>query len=462
MPIIKSISGIRGTLGEKSGEGLDPLLVVQYCLAYATWLKRSQPDGRINIVVGRDGRISGEVLENLVVATLRSAGVDVIQTGLSTTPTLEMAVVFAKADGGIILTASHNPANWNALKFFDAAGEFISPEVGTQLLAMVEGNDFDVAKEDELGTLVLDNSFMQQHVEAVLDMPVIDRKAIADAQFTVVADAINSTGGIILPMLFDALGVKYKILFGDCDGKFAHNPEPLPAHLTDLTLSVKEMKADMGISVDPDVDRLALVCENGELFGEEYTLVAAADYILTKTKGNTVSNLSSTQALRDVTIAHGGQYYGSAVGEVNVVAKMKETNAVIGGEGNGGVIYPALHYGRDAIAGIAMILSLMATRKKSLSQLRSGYPAYFISKNKVELKAGTDVDAVLRTIEAQVRSEAKGINTIDGLKVEYGHEWVHLRKSNTEPIIRIYSESRSETEADALAKKFVEMILRNT
>jgi len=373
-----------------------------------------------------------------------------------------MAVVFAKADGGIILTASHNPANWNALKFFDAAGEFISPEVGTQLLAMVEGNDFDVAKEDELGTLVLDNSFMQQHVEAVLDMPVIDRKAIADAQFTVVADAINSTGGIILPMLFDALGVKYKILFGDCDGKFAHNPEPLPAHLTDLTLSVKEMKADMGISVDPDVDRLALVCENGELFGEEYTLVAAADYILTKTKGNTVSNLSSTQALRDVTIAHGGQYYGSAVGEVNVVAKMKETNAVIGGEGNGGVIYPALHYGRDAIAGIAMILSLMATRKKSLSQLRSGYPAYFISKNKVELKAGTDVDAVLRTIEAQVRSEAKGINTIDGLKVEYGHEWVHLRKSNTEPIIRIYSESRSETEADALAKKFVEMILRNT
>lgn len=459
MPIIKSISGIRGTIGEKPGEGLDPLLVVQYCLAYATWFKRRQSNARIKIVVGRDGRISGEVLENLVVATLRSAGVDVVQTGLSTTPTLEMAVVFAKADGGIILTASHNPANWNALKFFDAAGEFISPEVGAQLLAMVESNDFDVAKEDSLGTIVLDNSFMQQHVDAVLNMPVIDRKAIADAQFTVVADAINSTGGIILPMLFDALGVKYKILFGDCDGKFAHNPEPLPAHLTDLTLSVKEMKADMGISVDPDVDRLALVCENGELFGEEYTLVAAADYILTKTTGNTVSNLSSTQALRDVTIAHGGQYTGAAVGEVNVVAKMKETNAVIGGEGNGGVIYPALHYGRDAVAGIAIILSLMATRKKSLSQLRAGYPAYFMSKNRVDLKAGTNVDAVLHAIEEKVRAEAKEINTTDGLKVEYGHEWVHLRKSNTEPIIRIYSESRSEAEADALAKKFVQMIL---
>lgn len=458
MPIIKSISGIRGTLGEKPGEGLDSLLVVQYCLAYGTWLKRTLNGKRPTVVVGRDGRISGEVLEQLVVATLRTAGIDVIQTGLSTTPTLEMAVVFAKADGGIILTASHNPANWNALKFFDAAGEFILPEAGKQLLEMVESNDFEVAREDALGRLSMDDGFMQKHIEAVLNMAVIDRKAIADAHFTVVADAINSTGGIILPMLFDAMGVKYKILFGDCDGKFAHNPEPLPAHLTDLSLAVKVLNADMGISVDPDVDRLALVCENGELFGEEYTLVAAADYILSKTKGNTVSNLSSTQALRDVTIAHGGQYAGAAVGEVNVVAKMKETNAVIGGEGNGGVIYPALHYGRDAVAGIAIVLSLMATRKKSLSQLRADYPAYFMSKNRVDLKAGTDIDAILRNIEAKVRAEAKDINTIDGLKVEYGHEWVHLRKSNTEPIIRIYSESRSVAEADALAKKFVEMI----
>lgn len=458
MPIIKSISGIRGTLGEKPGEGLDSLLVVQYCLAYGTWLKRTLNGKRPTVVVGRDGRISGEVLEQLVVATLRTVGIDVIQTGLSTTPTLEMAVVFAKADGGIILTASHNPANWNALKFFDAAGEFILPEAGKQLLEMVESNDFEVAREDALGRLSMDDGFMQKHIEAVLNMAVIDRKAIADAHFTVVADAINSTGGIILPMLFDAMGVKYKILFGDCDGKFAHNPEPLPAHLTDLSLAVKVLNADMGISVDPDVDRLALVCENGELFGEEYTLVAAADYILSKTKGNTVSNLSSTQALRDVTIAHGGQYAGAAVGEVNVVAKMKETNAVIGGEGNGGVIYPALHYGRDAVAGIAIVLSLMATRKKSLSQLRADYPAYFMSKNRVDLKAGTDIDAILRNIEAKVRAEAKDINTIDGLKVEYGHEWVHLRKSNTEPIIRIYSESRSVAEADALAKKFVEMI----
>ncbi len=461
MPIIKSISGIRGTLGEKPGEGLDPLLIVQYCLAYATWLKRNRKSQRINVVVGRDGRVSGEVLESLVVSAMRAAGIDVIKTGHTTTPTIEMAVIFAKADGGIILTASHNPANWNALKFFNEKGEFISPETGRILLEMVETSDFEMAAEHELGTKKVNHNYLKEHVDAVINMPVVNRKAIAEANFTVVADVINSTGGIILPMLFDALGVKYKILFGDCSGKFAHNPEPLPGHLTVLSEAVIEMKADMGISVDPDVDRLALVCDDGKMFGEEYTLVAAADHILSHKTGNTVSNLSSTQALRDVTEARGGQYTGAAVGEVNVVNMMKETDAIIGGEGNGGVIYPGLHYGRDALVGIALILSLMAERKKSLSQLKAGYPAYFMSKNRVDLKPGTDVDGILRKIEEQVKDQCKDINKVDGLKLEFGHEWAHLRKSNTEPIIRIYTESRTEAEADALAKKFVELIERN-
>lgn len=458
MPIIKSISGIRGTLGEKPGEGLDPLLVVQYCLAYATWLKRSHSAKKPLVVLGRDGRVSGEVLENLVCASLQAAGIDVIMTGHTTTPTIEMAVVFAKADGGIILTASHNPANWNALKFFNENGEFISPETGRMLLEMVGKTDFEMAAESELGSKTINHNYLKEHVDAVIQMPVVNRKAIAEANFTVVADVINSTGGIILPMLFDALGVKYKILFGDCNGKFEHNPEPLPGHLTALSKAVTEMKADMGISVDPDVDRLALVCEDGKMFGEEYTLVAAADHILTYQQGNTVSNLSSTQALRDVTEARGGQYTGAAVGEVNVVNMMKETGAVIGGEGNGGVIYPGLHYGRDALVGIALILSLMAERKKTLSQLKAEYPAYFMSKNRVDLKPGTDVDGILSNIEEQVKHQCSSMNTIDGLKIEFGHEWVHLRKSNTEPIIRIYTESRSEAEADALATRFVALI----
>jgi phosphomannomutase len=458
MAIIKSISGIRGTMGDKIGEGLDPILVVKYCLAFATWLKRNRESNQINVIVGRDGRISGEVLEDLVVSTLLSAGINVVKNGYSTTPTIEMAVILSKADGGIILTASHNPANWNALKFFNEKGEFISPETGQKLLEMVESEDFELAKESEFGIKVSDAGFMQKHVDAVVAMPIVNRNAIAAANFMIVADVINSTGSHILPLLFDALGVRYKILNGECNGKFAHNPEPLPSHLTELSKAVVDFKADMGVSVDPDVDRLALVCEDGQMFGEEYTLVAAADYVLSHKTGNTVSNLSSTQALRDITDKYGGKYFAAAVGEVNVVNKMKETNAIIGGEGNGGVIYPDLHYGRDALVGIALILSLMAERKNTLTQLKTSYPAYYMSKKRVDLTVHTNIDEILSNIESQMKSACKEINKTDGLKLDFGNEWVHLRKSNTEPIIRIYTESPTQSEADLLADKFITLI----
>lgn len=458
MPIIKSISGIRGTLGEKMGEGLDPVLIVQYCLAFATLLK-TENKKKITVVVGRDGRVSGEILESLVVSTLRAAGVDVIQTGYTTTPTLEMAVIMSKADAGIILTASHNPANWNALKFFNKNGEFISPETGKKLLELIEKNDFICADEKNLGNISYDDTFMHKHVEAVLNLPIINKKAIADAGFFVVADVINSTGGLILPILFDALNVKYKIINNSDYGKFAHNPEPLPQHLTELSSEVVANKADLGISVDPDVDRLALICENGEMFGEEYTLVAAADFVLSHKTGNTVSNLSSSQALKDITLQKGGKHYASAVGEVNVVNKMKEVDAVIGGEGNGGVIYPELHYGRDAVVGIAIVLSLLAEQKKAISQIRKSYPEYFISKNKIELNPNTDLDNVLAEIEKKFAQNCENIIKIDGLKIEFKNEWVHLRKSNTEPIIRIYAESSSMEKANEISEKFIEIIL---
>ena len=458
MPIIKSISGIRGTLGEKMGEGLDPVLIVQYCLAFATLLK-TENKKKITVVVGRDGRVSGEILESLVVSTLRAAGVDVIQTGYTTTPTLEMAVIMSKADAGIILTASHNPANWNALKFFNKNGEFISPETGKKLLELIEKNDFICADEKNLGSISYDDTFMHKHVEAVLNLPIINNKAIADAGFFVVADVINSTGGLILPILFDALNVKYKIINNSDYGKFAHNPEPLPQHLTELSSEVVANKADLGISVDPDVDRLALICENGEMFGEEYTLVAATDFVLSHKTGNTVSNLSSSQALKDITLQKGGKYYASAVGEVNVVNKMKEVDAVIGGEGNGGVIYPELHYGRDAVVGIAIVLSLLAEQKKAISQIRKSYPEYFISKNKIELNPNTDLDNVLAEIEKKFAQNCENIIKIDGLKIEFKNEWVHLRKSNTEPIIRIYAESSSMEKANEISEKFIEIIL---
>ena len=452
MTLIKSISGIRGTIGGKVGEGLTPVDIVKFTSAYGTWAVKKT--GIKKIVLGRDARISGSMVNSLVTGTLQGLGIEVIDLGLSTTPTVEIAVSFEKAAGGIIITASHNPKQWNALKLLNADGEFISDSDGKEVLEMAESSDFLYADVNALGTVSRDNDYLQAHIAQIIALPLVDVDAITNADFKVVIDCVNSTGGIFVPALLKALGVKtIHQLFCEPDGNFAHNPEPLPENLTALSKEVINKRAHLGIAVDPDVDRLCFVNEDGSMFGEEYTLVAVADYVLKHTKGNTVSNLSSTRALRDVTEKAGGVYYAAAVGEVNVVTKMKEVNAVIGGEGNGGVIYPELHYGRDALVGIALFLTHLANYGKSASQLRSTYPGYFISKNKITLTPEMDIDALLKKVEERYKKQPH--STIDGLKIEFDKEWVHLRRSNTEPIIRIYAEGNSETVANNMANKII-------
>jgi phosphomannomutase len=455
MALIKSISGIRGTIGGKTNDNLTPVDIVKFAAAYGSWIL--QQGGNNKIVIGRDGRISGEMVSNLVVNTLIGLGLDVIDLGLSTTPTVEMAVIFEEAAGGIILTASHNPKEWNALKLLNNKGEFISGNEGKLILTAAEKEDFDFAKVDKLGTYTKDETLLKKHIDAVINYELVDASAIKKQNFKIVVDAVNSTGAIAVPALLKALGVKdIVILNGEVTGNFAHNPEPLPEHLTELSSAVVTQNASLGIAVDPDVDRLCFVCEDGSMFGEEYTLVAVADYILSKRKGNTVSNMSSTKALKDVTIKHGGEYTPSMVGEVNVVNKMKAVNAVIGGEGNGGIIVPDLHYGRDALIGIALFLSHLAKSKKTIRQLRSTYPDYFISKNKIELTKGTDVTTIFKNIKDLYKNQP--INDEDGLKIEFDNDWVHLRTSNTEPIIRIYAESNFATTADNIAKRLMQDI----
>lgn len=457
MPLIKSISGIRGTIGGKPGETLSPLDVVKFTAAYGTWIKQNS-ETNSKIVVGRDGRISGEMVQRLVVATLNSVGLDVIDVGLSTTPTVEMAVKFEDAAGGIILTASHNPKEWNALKLLNAEGEFISGEDGAKILAIAEEESFNFVGVDKLGSYAINETVLAKHIDAVIKYPLVKPAAIKEKKFRIVVDAINSTGAIAVPELLKALGVNEGDIFilnEEVNGKFAHNPEPLPEHLNSLRNEVKQRKANLGIAVDPDVDRLCFVSEDGSLFGEEYTLVAIADYVLQHRKGNTVSNMSSTRALKDITEKAGGKYFASAVGEVNVVKKMKAENAVIGGEGNGGVIVPDLHYGRDALIGIALFLSLLADRK-SAHQLRIQYPNYFISKNKIELENGIDVSHIFDQIKTKYKNNP--INCEDGLKIEFDKDWVHLRTSNTEPIVRIYAESSSPTTAENIAKRIMQDI----
>ena len=458
MSLIKSISGIRGTIGGRPGDGLSPLDIVKFASAYGIWIKQTYGSKKPSIVIGRDARISGEMVNNIVCGTLVGLGIDVIDLGLSTTPTVEIAVTQLHTDGGIILTASHNPKQWNALKLLNNKGEFISDSEGKFILELAEKEDFNYADVNDLGVYSQRHDLISLHIQKVLALPYVDVDAIKQANFKVVVDAVNSTGGFVIPQLLEALGVQtiHKI-HCDANGHFAHNPEPLPEHLRDLSQEVVKTNADLGISVDPDVDRLALVCEDGEMFGEEYTLVAVADAVLQYHKGgNSVSNLSSTRALRDVTENRGGSYSASAVGEVNVVNKMKETNAIIGGEGNGGVILPEIHYGRDALVGVAIFLTHLAKYGKTTSMLRHSYPNYYISKNKIELTPQIDVDKVLESIHAKYKDQP--VNTIDGVKIEFDKEWVHLRKSNTEPIIRIYSESQSLSTADTLAKKIIEDI----
>ncbi len=457
MTLIKSISGIRGTIGGAPGEGLTPVDAVKFAAAYGTWLKIKSPDKKLRVVIGRDARLSGDMINQLVCSTLCGLGIDVIDLGLSTTPTVEIAVPIENAHGGIILTASHNPKQWNALKLLNEKGEFISGQEGETLLSIAEKEDFHFADVDSIGTWRKDDSYMQKHIDLILNLPLVNRKAIADANFSIVVDAVNSTGGIFIPALLKALGVtSITELYCEPTGHFPHNPEPLPEHLTELSNAVKLNHADLGISIDPDVDRLALVCEDGSMFGEEYTLVAVGDYVLKHTPGNTVSNMSSTRALRDITEKWGQSYAASAVGEVNVVVKMKETNAVIGGEGNGGIIYPELHYGRDALVGIALFLSHLAEKKCSVSELRNSYPKYTISKNKIELTPSIDVDKIL--VEMSNKYKEFEVDTLDGVKIYFNQEWVHLRKSNTEPIIRIYSESVNEEKAKQLAVNIIEEI----
>lgn len=452
MTLIKSISGIRGTIGGIAGNGLTPPDIVKYTSAFGRWVIENT--GKNKIVLGRDARISGDMVRNLVAGTLQSIGIDVIDIGLSTTPTVEIAVPLEQAGGGIILTASHNPKQWNALKLLNDKGEFITDENGQMVLTMAEQTDFEYADVNKLGKVIYDDTYLQKHIDHVLALSLVDVETIRKANFKVVIDCVNSTGGIFVPALLKALGVETVFkLYCEPDGQFSHNPEPLPENLTDLSREVISKKADLGIAVDPDVDRLCFVSEDGTMFGEEYTLVAISDYVLRHTPGNTVSNLSSTRALRDVTEAAGCIYNAAAVGEVNVVNKMKETNAVIGGEGNGGVIYPESHYGRDALVGIALFLTHLAKSGKSVSVLRSAYPAYFISKNKITLTPEMDIDALLQEVEK--RYEKQPHSTIDGLKIEFEKQWVHLRRSNTEPIIRIYSEAGSETFADNLAQKII-------
>lgn len=459
MTLIKSISGIRGTIGGKVDNALTPIDAVKFAAAYGTWLINRNPNTKLKVVIGRDARISGQMISDLVISTLVGLGIDVINLGLSTTPTVEVAVPLEKAHGGIILTASHNPKQWNALKLLNEKGEFISGKDGEEVLGIASEESYNFADVDSLGVVSQDDSYMQKHIDAILALPLVDKKAIEAANFKIVVDAVNSSGGIFVPALLRALGVnQITEMYCEPTGHFPHNPEPLPEHLTDLSEKIIETGAHLGITVDPDVDRLALVCEDGSMFGEEYTLVACADYVLKQTPGATVSNLSSTRALRDITEEAGQTYAAAAVGEVNVVVKMKEVNAVIGGEGNGGIIYPELHYGRDSLVGIALFLSHLAHEKKTLSELRDSYPKYTISKNKIELTPEIDVDDVLVKMVQKYAHEE--VDTTDGVKIYIGKEWVHLRKSNTEPIIRIYSESKSAEAADALAERIIGEIER--
>jgi phosphomannomutase len=457
--LIKSISGIRGTIGGKPGESLSPLDVVKFTAAYGSILKINHSDKTrsTRIVIGRDGRMSGELIKALVVNTLLALGVDVIDLDLSTTPTVEIAVKMEKANGGIILTASHNPKEWNALKLLDNQGEFISAELGAKVLEMAAKEDFAFTSVERLGTVVHNDTYLQRHVNAVVDYPLVNVKAIAKRNFKIVVDAINSTGAIFLPALLRALGVNDIILLNkEVNGEFAHNPEPLPENLVMLSKEVVKLNADLGIAVDPDVDRLCFVCEDGSMFGEEYTLVAVADYVLHKKPGNAVSNMSSTKALKEITLKHGGEYFPSAVGEVNVVNKMKEVDAVIGGEGNGGIIVPDFHYGRDALIGIGLFLSHVAVQKKTIKSLRKSYPDYFISKNKIELENGYNVKDIFEKIKKKYKNQP--VNTEDGLKIEFDSDWVHLRTSNTEPIIRIYAESDFESKANNIANRLMQDI----
>ncbi len=453
MTLIKSISGIRGTIGGRTGDTLNPLDIVKFTTAYAQFI------GGKKIVVGRDGRISGLMVRNVVVGTLMGMGYDVIDIGYATTPTTELAVRMAGADGGIIITASHNPRQWNALKLLNSEGEFLTAADGAEVLRMAEAEDFNYAEVDKLGSLTIDDSFNQRHIDSVLALKLVDREAIKTRKFRVCVDTINSVGGIILPELFKALGVDYEILNGECTGDFAHNPEPLEKNLQGIMDKMKQGGFDLGIVVDPDVDRLAFICEDGKMFGEEYTLVSVADYVLSHTVGNTVSNLSSTRALRDVTEKHGGKYTAAAVGEVNVTTKMKEVGAVIGGEGNGGVIYPESHYGRDALVGIALFLSSLAQKGCKVSELRATFPEYQIAKNRIDLTPETDVDAILVKVKEMFAKDATAqVNDIDGVKIDFPDRWVHLRKSNTEPIIRVYSEAKTMEQADELGKQLMQVV----
>jgi phosphomannomutase len=453
MTLIKSISGIRGTIGGRPGENLTPLDAVKFATAYATWIKDATDKEHPTVVIGRDARISGAMIQALVQNTLIGMGCHVVDLGLSTTPTVEIAVPKENADGGIIITASHNPKEWNALKLLNKKGEFLDAVQGQIILDNAADEDFDYSEVDDLGKVFVLKDYIDKHIDEILAMPVIQIDAIEKAEFTVVVDGVNSTGGIAIPELCRRLGVDVVELYCNPTGQFPHNPEPLKEHLTDLSEAVLQHDAHFGIVVDPDVDRLAFVDEKGEMFGEEYTLVACADFILSKKKGNTVSNLSSSRALRDITEKHGGTYYAAAVGEVNVVTKMKEVEAVIGGEGNGGIIYPESHYGRDALVGVAMFLSLLAEKKMTVSELKANYPVYFMSKKKVELTKGMPVDQILAEIHKKYENE--NLTTIDGVKIDFTDEWVHLRKSNTEPIIRIYTESKTQKKADALADRLI-------
>lgn len=453
MTLIKSISGIRGTIGGKPGDNLTPLDAVKFAAAYGTWLKSYSKKDNLTVVIGRDARLSGEMIQNLVVSTLVGLGIDIIDLGLSTTPTVEIAVPLEKADGGIILTASHNPKQWNALKLLNEKGEFLDAEQGAVILQIAEKENFIFAEVDDLGTISRNDAYIDIHIDEVLNLPLVDVEVIKAAKFKVVVDGVNSTGGIAIPKLLEELGVEVVKLYCEPNGHFPHNPEPLKEHLGDICKLVVEEKADFGIVVDPDVDRLAFITNKGEMFGEEYTLVACADYVLGKTKGNTVSNLSSSRALRDITEKHGGTYEAAAVGEVNVVTKMKTNKAIIGGEGNGGIIYPESHYGRDSLVGSALFLMLMAERGGTVQELRDSYPSYFMSKKKIELTPGLDVDGILIAMAEKYVNEE--VSTIDGVKIDFTENWVHLRKSNTEPIIRIYTEAKSQLEADTLADKII-------
>ncbi|RDI05469.1 phosphomannomutase [Flavobacterium sp. AG291] len=456
MTLIKSISGIRGTIGGQTGDNLTPLDAVKFAAAYGTWLKNHTKKDKLTVVIGRDARISGPMIQSLVVNTLVGLGIDVIDLDLSTTPTVEVAVPLEKADGGIILTASHNPKQWNALKLLNEKGEFLSGADGAKILEIAESEAFDFADVDSLGEVTRNDAYMDIHIDEVLELPLVDAEIVKQAGFKVVVDGVNSSGGIIIPKLLEQMGVEVVRLYCTPDGHFPHNPEPLKEHLGDICKLVVEEKAHFGIVVDPDVDRLAFISDDGEMFGEEYTLVAVADYVLSKTPGNTVSNMSSSRALRDITQKHGGIYEASAVGEVNVVEMMKNNNAIIGGEGNGGIIYPELHYGRDSLVGVALFLTYLAEKKMSVAALRASYPQYYMSKNKIELTPQIDVDAILVAMADKYKNEQ--VSTVDGVKVDFAEDWVHLRKSNTEPIIRIYTEAHTQQKADELAVRIIDEI----